>query len=182
VSTAIATTSDPLASVPLNRLRLSDFPTAFAAIDAVIDELGGELPEDVEARLDAMDVAFETKCDGVAWLIRQADSEVAFWRPEYDRITKRLRAAQHRSARLRNYLQSTMEALGRDKVETGRFSVRLQKNSTPSIRWPGDLAELPDHLKCVEVSLDGKAAREALKAGTLPEGFEVVVGRHLRIS
>jgi hypothetical protein len=72
--------------------------------------------------------------------------------------------------------------MGRDRVDGARFRVRAQQNGRPSIAWAGPLSDLPNEFLRVEESLDGDAAYRAYRAGTLPDGFAVTTGKHLRIS
>lgn len=163
------------------RLKLYQLPAALAELDALIDALDGELPEDLEARLDALELNLEEKADAVCALARQAEAEAAFFADELARLDGRRRAAAGRAAGLKAYLHRTLTALGRDRVETPRFRARVQKNGTPSVRWAGP-GDVPDGFARVTVELDGRAALAAHKAGTLPEGFTVEYGTHLRIS
>ena len=73
-----------------------------------------------------------------------------------------------------------LQRVNQTKVVTPLAVVRIQKNSRPSIQWPeGGL--IPEAFQRVTVTLDGAKAYDAFKAGTLPKGFEVEHGSHLRI-
>ncbi len=165
-----------------NRLRLYELPAAFRELDGLIDAMDGELPDDVGERLDALEATLEERTDAVCGLVREATVEADGYGAEIARLQALRIVAGNRAARLKTYLHGTLEALGRDRVDTGRFKVRVQRNSAASIRWTGDPDDLPDNLKRVTVELDGRAAQLALKSGTLPDGFEVSIGTHLRIS
>lgn len=167
----------------LRLLKLYELPTAYEELEEALIEAGGELTPEIEARLDALEGNLEAKVDGLVGLAQQlarmgeaADAEAA--------RLKRLASARTAAAgRLKEYLLRTLEQLGRPKVETDRFAVRVQRNGRPSITWPGDPSDLPMDLARLEVKLDGQAAYERWKRdGEMPEGFVVALGSHLRIS
>ena len=90
---------------------------------------------------------------------------------------------------LKTYLKSYMELMDRTKGGTTLKSARIQKNSQPTIRWTKDVLDLEHPFRRIEVTLDGKAAyREWKESGeddktrSLPEGFQVDRGTHLRLS
>jgi hypothetical protein len=162
-------------------LHLYELPAAFDEIDRLIEDLDGELPLDLERMLDALELNLESKAEGVAVLIREAEAEAEAFKAEIDRLRSLHRASENRGAGLRAYLHSTMEAMGRTKIATPRFKLSVQRNGTPTIRWPGEPETIPAELKRIRVELDGQAAIEAYRSGSLPEGFDVHVGTHLRI-
>lgn len=163
-------------------LKLYELPPAFAVLDSEIEAADGELSEALEGRLEALEATLEDRVDAVAVLVRQADLEASGYQAEIERLTARRRVAENRRDRLKAYLKRTLETLGRDRVNTARFSVRIQRNSAPSIRWGGSPNTIPEEFARVTVDLDGVKARRAWEAGELPDGFDVVLGTHLRIS
>lgn len=163
------------------RLKLYELPQAFRQIETEIDELDGELPEDLEARLDLLEVALEDKADAIAALVTQAKAESEMFEAEAGRLTRRRVIAANRADRLKAYLHQTLTLLRRDRVVGRRFTVRVQRNGAPSIKWTRDIDALPPEFMKITVDVDAAKAREAFKAGTLPDGFEGGIGTHLRI-
>jgi chromosome segregation ATPase len=163
-------------------LKLYELPGAFRALEDEIDRRDGELDENLEARLDELELTLEEKADAIAALVREAEAEAIGVKVEQDRLAARRQTAERRAARLKAYLHDTLVTLGRDKVQGQRFRLRVQRNGVPTIRWIRDLDELPESLKRITVTLDGTAAHDAYKAGQLPDGFDVSFGTHLRIS
>jgi hypothetical protein len=160
------------------RLKLYELPEAFRQIDATIEELDGELPPDIEAKLD-----LEIKSDAVCVVVKEAEAERDYYAAELERLTVRKRVAENRAQRLKSYLYCTLIALGRPFVQGSRYKARIQNNGgNPVIEWPGRVDELPIEFQKVVVSLDHEKVLAAHKAGTLPEGFSVSRGTHLRIS
>jgi len=86
------------------------------------------------------------------------------------------------AASLKGYLQHWMEAIDRPKVETGLFKLSLQTNSTPSVGLTIEPSELPERFQRLRIEAAKDKICDAWKAGeTLPQGVEVVRGKHLRI-
>ena len=164
-------------------LKLYELPEAFRAIEAEIQANDGELPPDLEERLDALEGNLEDKADAIAALIRDAEVESIAVKVELDRLTVKRQHLTGKAERLKSYLHDQLVMMGRPNVKGARFAVRVQKNGQPAIRWTGLVDEIPDEFRRVEVSLNGHAARDFYKAtGSLPDGFEVTYGTHLRIS
>jgi hypothetical protein len=162
-------------------LRLYEIAEEFRRLDDAIDDADGELSAEVEAALDQLHLALADKVDALAALVRERDGKARFFADESADLARKARVQRHAADRLRDYLRRHLEALGLDGVQGARFTVAVQDNGTPSIRWSGPPDRLPDEFARVERSLDPAAARAALQDGRLPEGFDVVRGRHLRI-
>jgi Skp family chaperone for outer membrane proteins len=163
-------------------MRLYEIPAAYRAIEAQIEELEGELPEDLEAKLDELDEEFERKVEFLAMLAREAKLEAEAWKQEEDRVQARRRALEARQKRLQDYVQAAMVATGRPKVSGSKLTVAIQKNSVPTVRVDLDPTQLPPEFQRVRVEADNAAIRDAAKAGAeLPDGVMVEYGSHLRI-
>ena len=157
-------------------------PVAFEAIETEIDQADGELSADLETRLDALETNLEEKTEAIAILIRRAESEEAVYQAEVDRLTMARNVARNRKDRLKLYLLTTLQTLGRDHVATRLFKVRIQKNSAPSVRWVGE-GLFPTQYQRVKIELDATAVLRDWRAGVaLPDDLVVAVGHHLRIT
>lgn len=166
----------------MNKLKLYEIPGAFRAIDALLDESGGELTVEVENALAAVEASLKDRVDAVCALIRESLLDADVVSVEVERLQARVRSSRRKAERLKDYLARVLAELGKDKVKGDRFSVSVCKNGAPSVRWDsGD--PIPTVFRKVEVSLDSAKAHAVLKAGgTLPEGFRVDYGKHVRIS
>lgn len=162
-------------------LRLYDIADELIAIETVLYDNGGELTPELEARLEAFEGALENKIDRICSVISNNAAAAKAAKEESERLAKLAKSREGVASSLKRYLQSVLTQLDKQKVETGRFRVRIQKNGRPSIKWGADEATIPDTFKRTVVSLDGDAAYAAYSAGSLPEGFVVEVGSHLRV-
>lgn len=171
-----------LMNEPARAIPLYQIPDAFEAIENALLENGGDLTPELEAELDAIEGVLEWKAERICRLIRNNEASAKAYGEEIDRLQAHKRTHENTVDRLKRYLQSTMERLDRDKINAGVFKVALQKNSRPSIRWNGDVNDIPERYKRVTVELNGATAYEDFKADvTLPNGFEVQLGKHVRV-
>jgi len=164
-------------------MRLWELGDELERIGFEIFENEGELTPELEARLDALEGAWEDKVERVALYVRSqvvlglaADIEVC----RLDRIK---RSHERAADSLKSYLLREMERMGKSKVETARARVRVQANGGKAvIRWTGEPDAIPDGFRRVEIYPDGAAVQHAHREGTLPDGFVVEArGKHIRI-
>lgn len=163
-------------------MRLYELTDELAAIDAAIDEANGELSPELEAALDAIKGEIGAKVDGIAAIMRSADADAKVYREEARLFAEKAQAAERKKERLSGYVKRCLESANCTSVQGRRFTVRIQKNAAPSIRWPGAIEALPAHLKREIVEVDGKAVQNAHRLNALPAGFVVEYGTHVRIS
>lgn len=165
-------------------LKLYEITDALQDVGDALMDNGGELTPELEALLDSLEGAFEHKAENVALFIRQLEVNGAAAATEAKRLTELAQQRERAATRLKSYLLENMQRTDHQKVETPRVKIRVQRNSRPSIHWMKDAEKLPVELKRVKVELDGEAAYKIWKTepAALPDGFEVVLGSHLRIS
>jgi hypothetical protein len=163
-------------------LKLYEVADALFYVAEQLEENGGELTPDLAAHLEALEGAFETKVERVLLFMRNLDATAAGADAEAMRLAeigKRKRAV---AARLKEYLKAQMELARIPKIETPLVSVRIQKNSRPSISCTVPLELLPEGFIRISRAFDANAAYELWRVqAPLPAGIEVVVGTHLRI-
>ena len=163
-------------------MTLHDMSVEFTAILAAIDAADGELDAATAQRLAAYEAALPAKVDGYCALIEQLDAEAESLVGVANRLKKRADARSNTTRQLRERLKEELVTQGQLKVKTLRFNVSVQA-SPPSIRWGGDDDAIPAPFRKTTWSLDGTAARNWWKNnGSLPEGFQVKEGQHIRIT
>lgn len=154
-------------------------------LTAVAEELlanGGELTPEIEAQLSALEGAFEQKVERILLYARNLRATALAAKAEVERLSALAGSRDHAADRLVAYVKGEMERANRDKIETDRIVVRIQRNSRPSISWLLPIEDLPEAFARIRREVDGARAYDAWKAGEpLPEGFEVVQGTHLRV-
>jgi hypothetical protein len=163
-------------------MRLYEIPGILRDIDEQIEAAEGVLTEAVEAQLDAVKGAFETKAEYIALISREALAEATAIKAEEERLREMRNRAERRAEELKLYLFRCMNAAGMERIDGKLVKIRIQKNSRPSIAWTLDPLHLPEELQRVKIELDGNKAYEIYKAGAqLPDGFLVELGKHIRI-
>lgn len=152
-------------------------------IAELIAEGGGELTPELEARLDALDGAFDEKVERVALVVRERIAFAEAAKMEEERLGAIRKAHERAADGLKRYLLMQMQRTDHLKVETPRARVRVQRNSVPSIAWTRPVEELPEAYRRVTIAPDIARVREDVKLGaTVPEGFVVEQGYHVRIA
>lgn len=164
------------------RLSLYELTTETAALLDAIEDAGGEITPDVQARLDALGTALPAKANALCQVIRHFQARATALDLEAMRLSEAAARDEAEAKRWKDYLHKCMTLAGQRKVSTDLFGVSVCKNSVPSITWDST-NPLPERFRRVKVEVDIAAARQELKdTGELPEGFAVVHGSHIRIS
>jgi len=162
--------------------RLWEIGAELELIGDLIAENGGEITTETEARIEALEGAFESKVERIALYVRECAGRAAAAKAEKDRLAAIQRHHEAAAAGLKRYMLNQMRRLGIPRVETPRARVRVQKNGQPSISWTKSLDELPLAYQRITVTPDVELVRDQLMAGDEPpEGFSVDYGYHVRI-
>ena len=169
------------------RLKLYEYPAAFQAlldqVDADPAMADGEITPALAEAMDALELSFTAKVDAVATYILQLGREAEAIATEVGRLATLSKARLSRVAWLKGYLMAAMQSTGHTHVDTLRHKVRIQNNSQDTIEWLAPVAELPLDFQRMTITPDLMHAKEVLKqGGTLPSGFSVKRGQHLRIT
>lgn len=153
-----------------------------AEVGALIAEAGGEITDELAARLDGIEGSLSEKVERIALYIREAELEAEKAKAEKDRLYWIEKHHATKAAGLKKYLMTCMSKAGEYAIDTHRARVRIQKNSKPTVRWTKSPHELPDGYRRTTIAPDLSAVHEDLNAGASPpEGFEVVQDYHVRI-
>lgn len=164
------------------RLSLFDITNALLEIEDELYENGGEITQELEARLESLEGSLERKIDGICSMIQNNQRAAEAAKAESQRLSQLAKSRESIANGLKRYALGMLTRIDRTKVETDRFKVRVQKNGRPSITWPGEPENIPDDVKRVTITVDGDAAYALYRQGNLHEGFVVETGTHLRIS
>lgn len=148
-----------------------------------IEDRGGELDEELLARMEAIEGGRTRKVEAYCKLIRHAESTAETIEAEIRRLKARGEACRKIEERLKQNLKISMEAAGEQRLEAGPFKVRIQRNSGPSVELPSGRADdIPHQYMRIEVRLNKAAVIEDWKAGVeIPETLRIVEGTHIRI-
>ncbi len=188
-------------ATPMLRLyeHVDDYATVLAWMDEHEEEIvaaGGVLPPELDELLEQVEGALAEKVKRVALMVQEfaANAKAAAGAAqaaaeEVKRLQANAAAWQGRADSLKAYLGAQLKRAGLPRVDTDVVKVRWQTNSRASVRPVG---EIPAAFRRVEVSFDGQAAYEYVKAmDCLPDkpgkvvledaGLVVELGEHVRI-
>lgn len=125
--------------------RLYDIAGAVLALEDLLLETGGEWTPEVEELFAEVEGSLESKVDSYAALIREWELDAEKWKAEEARISGHRRARENAAKRLKERLLEALTIAGRDKLETPRFKVAIQRTA-PGAEILVDAAAIPDEL------------------------------------
>lgn len=161
---------------------LYELSTELATINNDLVDSDGEISEALEARLDAAQLGFHAKVEGIAkWMLDIEGVEGAI-DGEIARLQRKAKCAAALRERLKAYVKESMERAGVQKVESATVTLRIQKNP-PSVDVL-DEKKLPGRFVTVvqTIKVDKGAVLTALKSGEDVPGAVLVSDKtHLRI-
>lgn len=161
-------------------MRLYDIAAEILTLLSRADD-NGELPPDIENRLDDLQIELPHKVDNVLRFAKQCEAEADVYAAEIARLRKLQSAASRTNERLRDYVKDCMELSGITKLDTTLFKLSICKNSTLSIDYDSS-TPIPEPYRVVTIELDRAKMVADYKSGAeLPDGFTVTQGRHLRV-
>lgn len=166
---------------PVGKLSLYNINDSILRIMEQCDHETGEVTDEQMERLDALDLAFEAKCENVAFVVRTFQAEADAYANEAKRMADRARVAKNKSERLKNYLQDSMALLNVDKIAGGVLPIRLQKN--PPALSVDNATAIPDGFWLpADPTLDKRLLLVGLKAGDeIPGASLKATTYHIRI-
>ncbi len=130
----------------------------------VIDEDTGEVGG-FEA-VDALDVAFEDKAEAYALAIKNLLAFAGEAKAEADNLKSRADAAKNRAEKLKQHLALSMNAVGKNKIETARAALNFRKSVSVKITdettiqddlWKVTMKREPDKIKIGKLLKSGNA-------------------------
>ena len=149
-----------------------------AAYERAIDEETGEII-DVEAWAEFEQLALDrdAKIENVVLLIKNLRSDAEAYKAEKDSFAKKQKAAENKAEDLKVYLQSILNG---EKFKSARASVSYRKSEVVEISIP--VIDLPkEYLRYKDPEPDKTALKNALKAGEIIEGVELVERQNIQI-
>ena len=131
-------------------------------------------PETFSDTIESLQLMIEDKAGSYAAVNQNITNEIAALKAEEERL-------RARQMRLMKAIKEAMNALGKTKIKTEKFTFSVSKNGgLQPIKV--DAEKLPDKFKKVIMEPDNERIREALKAGETIEGVEILPrGEHLTI-
>lgn len=158
-----------------------------ARLDAMLAETDGEVTPAISKAIDEdladLEQCLEEKADNYAALIRELEGRGKFQIEHGRAVQANGQAKVSLAARLKERLKFHLEAIGRTKVSTDRFTINVQKNGgKQAIDVHVPAAELPEPFRVTEYRANEEVIRAALEEGEkLSFAALQARGSHLRI-
>jgi CxxC motif-containing protein len=121
----------------------------------------------------------DEKIESYCKVIKQFTNDVEMFKGEIDRLTARKRTAEKAVERMKNALLVYLQFTGQDKVKAGTFSVSTATTQAVSIT---DEQAIPcKYLVEQPPKIDKAGIKDALKAGEVISGAELITNKGVRI-
>lgn len=142
------------------------------ALEGATDPETGEIvDETLLAEYEQLQMDRETKIENIGLFIKDLDAQAKAIREEEKALADRRRSAEGKAEHLRNYLQLCLNG---EKFQTPRLAVSFRKTKKVEVD-PYKIYDIPeDYLRYKEPEPDKKMIGEALKAGEVIPGCQLV--------
>ena len=160
-------------------MNLYELTESFTAVQTAIEEGNMDLVD----TLEAIEGAIEVKAQGIIAVTRNVTSQIEAIKAEEKRLADMRKARENHLKRLKEYCLDAMQQTGKQQIKTDLGVMRIQASPARLVvNSPEDVpAEyqtiIPEHCE-----VDNERVKEALKAGKVVPGAELVQGVHLRIA
>lgn len=167
----------------MNTLEFYNLSVEMRSLLADLEESGGELTPEAEARLDALGADLEARVGEMALACREMDRTASAIEQERDRLSARARSKRAMIQALRDYITDHMAQTGTPRVRTDLVTVSLVPGAEKFL-WEGKDEHIPEAYRrtLVEYVLDQELAKRHRAEGVeLPEGIRVRRKNGIRI-
>ena len=143
-------------------------------IMSCVDMETGEII-DVE-KLEQLQMDRDSKIENIACWIKNLAADAEALKAQKQAFADRQKAAENKVESLKKYLAAH---LGGQKFSTDKVEISFRKTSAVNVT---DMAQIPEEfLKYAEPTVDKTAIKNAIKAGAVVAGAEVVEGQSITI-
>lgn len=137
-------------------------------------------PEAIQDSMESLDYLLEDKAEGYAKVMAELNSKSDALKAQEERLNARRKAIDANIKRMRDNLQTAMQAAGREKFKTALFSFGIQ-NNPPTAIIDDETRVAEEYLLPQPPKVDRKRILEDLKAGKELDWAHMEQGRSLRI-
>jgi predicted nuclease with TOPRIM domain len=135
--------------------------------------------EMLEESLNSIDDEIDTKVENIAKVIKSIESDIAGLKGEEKRLADRRKSLEGRIDNLKEYVEGSMRAVGKEKIRGKAFTLGIQRNA-PSV----DIIDedvIPEQYFITKKELSKKDILVALKKGEEVPGAAIKQTESLRI-
>lgn len=146
-------------------MTLYEISSEYMELLAMMEDPDADL-EIISDTLEAIGGELEAKADGYARVMHQMDADAKAIKAEEERLYKRRKGLEERSAWLKHRLQFAMERTGKTKFRTELFSFSVQNNPASVVIDEQYIENIPEeYLIRQDPKIDRNKMKEDLKAG-----------------
>lgn len=158
-------------------MNLYELSNAYQNILGMQEELDEETFIDT---LSSIEEPLNDKVENIARFIKNLEAEAEMFKKESQRLSEKATTRTNKAKRLKEYLQDSLETVGKDKVKGELFTVAIQ-NNPPSVEVLDERKIELDYFEEQPAKLNKRAVLETLKNGIEMEGARLKQTRSLRI-
>lgn len=180
VASAVINASRQFLQVAERSQTLYDLSADYVQILDLLES--GEEDEALGVRLDQIGGQIAQKAEAIAGLVAHLNGIASMRRAEAERLRARAQSDERQAERLKGYVLQHMREIGRDRIETARFTLSVRTNP-PAVAVLEEMMIPKDYIKTVvTTSVDKRAILDHLKeTGEIVPGVEVTRGTRLEI-
>ena len=141
-------------------------------LDALLDEIEEEIESRGEASSELLDrfqlfcEAHGEKADRIGRFLPMMEARVQYCRSEASRLQERARSSERKATQTKYMVMYYLKSHELRKIEGREFTLRIQKNSQDSVRFP-DETQVPMRYRMVAARIDGSLWESLIES--LPE-------------
>ena len=164
--------------------------TLFELTDAILDIVDDIVDASIAGDDDEVTSLFDElsthygkraeKHEGYVHVIKNAEATAKACKAQAEAFTKRGRALENLSRRLKDTLRADLEQHGETRTTAGNFKLARQAGQ-PRVVVSIDAADLPVDYQRVTIEADKTALKDALKHGDTIDGVALEPTEHIRI-
>ena len=159
--------------------------TLYAIAERYREVLGMEATTDDERAalvnaLDSMDGEFTDKVENVVRYIRNCEADADTLRAEEIRLATKRQAMTKKAENLTAYIEAMMMMTGKREIKAGIFDLKFVKDP-PSITILDESAVPREYFVTPAPVLSKQAIKDAIKAGAMVPGVEIIQNERLKI-
>jgi len=145
-----------------------------------IEEMEGELTPELEQALSLTQEEFQEKAVSYGFIMKQFDNDAAIIEAEINRLRALLNKADQRKEMFKQRLSEAMQQFGVEKITTPLLKLSFRKSEAVEIT-DGESIPAEYYDEKIVTTLSKTRIKEAIKAGEIVTGAELVVKQNLQI-
>lgn len=116
----------------MNLYQLTDNYQELLDLLQSVDTTQTEYKEVLKDTLDSIKDAYEVKIDGYAMVMNQLKADIKMVKDEINRLNDKKKAYENNLERMKDVLEQSLMAIGKNNFKTNKFSIWIQ-NNPPSV-------------------------------------------------